>query len=74
MAENADEAVALENAREFYSIIDKVKLITLTCSKNSQDINPYKTDPALKWTKVMIQKFYKQLTDLLHHNHFLWND
>ncbi len=63
------------------SVIDEVKLITLTCSKNSQDTIPYKTDPALKMkeeTKNLILKFYKPfnklLADLLQDNHFLWND
>ena len=63
------------------SVIDEVKLITLTCSKNSQDTIPYKTDPALKMkeeTKNLILKFYKPfnklLADLLQNNNFLWND
>ena len=63
------------------SILNEVKLITHTCTKNSQETIPYKHDPQLKMredTKSMILKFYKPfnslLADLLHDDRFLWND
>ena len=63
------------------SVIDQVQLITLTCTKNSQDLIPYKTDPKLKMkeeTREMILKFFKPfnslLADLLQDNRFLWDD